>query len=1150
MSTSFLSPGVYVREIDFSLYASNLSTTSVGCVGYATKGPINNPQYVTNPVQFATVFGDPDLSMSGPYAALQFLAMGRQLWYVRVAETNEAENPTTPYLSLPATVTLKEAATKAKVTGRKTNLVSMNSSNNVLTFKVDGTSSVIDITWALGGATTITKSISEIVNELNKNNNFSAYFLATLSPTGALSIERILPGNSHGFSIIGSGLTNIFGSTFVVNDPPIAWGTGTIAEKASILGNTTLPATVTVPSAATLTLVVDGTNRVITFPTHSGGTIYTQVDLLDFLNTHSIFTTYELVATIVAGALYVTFAATQADPDVNKMLMLGGSSGSTGDLLFGSINAAKYMVGTSAPNLVITSANKELLFKTVQASDGTFNDYKVTLTPGDYSASQKATTTLTATGTIGNTDTVTLGAKTYTFKTNLTGAAAIAASGTLTSTGTAPDDGDQVLLGVRTYTFKTTLTTGGSVAWEVFINGSAANALANLALAVNAGSGAGTEYGTGTTANATIEAATPTATTLLFTARTAGVAGNSLATTTPTNVGATLSFDDTTLLTGADLVATVANEVHIGGSDASALDNLLKAVNFGTGIGTDYSTGTVINATVTATVNTNTTQGFEVKTAGTAGNATASQENTTGARLAFPATTFATPGTGTDSNDGGDLVLHIEDRLKYATDGSLANDGSLNIFDLSGDFTTTLDTTLISMVYTGAKDYVVYDVTGSAFKSVFGQNPVQKYKTTVSSDVLTATATSDGTWGNKLAVVISNVDAVNDTFDLNVFERGFLVERYEKLVKTPSRLTDPITGIETDNPKFLEHAINGISSRITVVNDITTGETLLPSATAFNTTVALTGGNDGVAAITNPSTFIGISDATVTTGLQLFRNPEQVDVNVIMAPGIASAPVINAMFDICNFRHDCMALVDTPLGLRPQQVVDWVNGTGDYANEHAAFNTSLGATYWPWLQIYDPVNQQLVWTPPSGHLSYVYAFTDYNSETWFAPAGLNRGHLSTPVKTEYIPTLGERDLLYQNNINPIATFIKDGINVWGQKTLQRTPTALDRVNVRRLMLYLEKVVATSVRTINFEPSDRTTWIQVINLIEPFLESVKSRRGVTEFKIVCDETTNTKDVIDRNEMNIRIFIRPTKTAEFISVNFIITDSGTAFTELVF
>src|ERR1035437_5671738 len=215
MSTSFLSPGVYVREIDFSLYASNLSTTSVGCVGYATKGPINNPQYVTNPVQFATVFGDPDLSMSGPYAALQFLAMGRQLWYVRVAETNEAENPTTPYLSLPATVMLSEAATKAKLTGTKTNLVSMGASNNTLTFKVDGTSSVIDIVFSLG-----VKSISEIANALNKDNNFLAYFLATLSPTGALSIERILSGDSHGFSVVGNGLTNIFGSPFVVNNPP------------------------------------------------------------------------------------------------------------------------------------------------------------------------------------------------------------------------------------------------------------------------------------------------------------------------------------------------------------------------------------------------------------------------------------------------------------------------------------------------------------------------------------------------------------------------------------------------------------------------------------------------------------------------------------------------------------------------------------------------------------------------------------------------------------------------------------------------------------------------------------------------------------------------------------------------------------------
>jgi phage tail sheath protein FI len=865
MSTSFLSPGVYVREIDFSLYVPNLSTTAVGCVGYATKGPINQPQYITNPVQFSTTFGEPTPSMSGPYAALQFLSMGRQMWYVRVAEANESGAGTNPYTSLPASVVLSEASTKAKITGKKTNVVSLTySTADTLTFKVDGTSSVISFTWTLVSGQTITKSISEIANDLNKNANFAAYFIATLSPTGALAIERLLAGSSHGFQIAGNALTPIFGSDFNVSAPPTAWGTGTVEESAYILGNQPFPSPhLSVSTGDKLGFNIKGSVTTITLPDTAD---YDLTAFVDLLNAQAGFTAAKLQASAVADTLFIS----STDTAVTRLMLSDVGSGDIGTAVFGKVNKDKTITGYAAPATAITSNTNTLKFRAIKGSDGTYTDYSIYLVP---------------------------------------------AAGPLTPA------------------------------------------------------------------------------------------------------------------------------------------QFVDAINLGLATASD---GTAVPVDLTAT---------------------------------------------------------------YVA--------------------TVADTNKVLITYTGAKDYVVYDVNSTAFAASFGQMPYEKYQSTVANDVLTITATSDGTWGNKLAIAVANVDAVNSTFDLNVYERGYLVERFEKLVKTPDT-----------SAKYVETAINGVSTRITVVNDIALGQTLLPAANVLGTTTALTGGLDGVASVMNPSTFIGYSDATATTGLQLFRNPEQVDVNLLMVPGIASAPVINAMVDICVFRHDCMALVDPPFGLKPQEVVDWANGAGVYASEHAAFNTSYAALYWPWLQIYDPVNAQLVWTAPSGHISYVYAYTDYNSETWFSPAGLNRGHLSTPVKTEYIPTLGERDLLYQSNVNPIATFIKDGINVWGQKTLQRTPTALDRVNVRRLMLYLEKVVATAVRTLTFEPSDKTTWIQFINLVEPFLESVKSRRGVTEFKVVCDETTNTSDVIDRNEMQARIYIRPTKAAEFISIDFVLTDSGTAFSELVY
>jgi phage tail sheath protein FI len=181
-----------------------------------------------------------------------------------------------------------------------------------------------------------------------------------------------------------------------------------------------------------------------------------------------------------------------------------------------------------------------------------------------------------------------------------------------------------------------------------------------------------------------------------------------------------------------------------------------------------------------------------------------------------------------------------------------------------------------------------------------------------------------------------------------------------------------------------------------------------------------------------------------------------------------------------------------------------------------------------------------------------YAYNDNTAEVWYAPAGLNRGHLSTPLKADYNPTKGEHDLLYGdgNAVNPIATFKQDGLNIWGQRTLKRTPSALDRVNVRRLLLYLEKVLATATRSLVFEPNDSSTWLSFRNLVTPLLDSVKTRRGITEFKVVCDATVNTPDVIERNEMKAMIYIKPTKTAEFIQLNFIVTSQNSSFEELVF
>ena len=414
-------------------------------------------------------------------------------------------------------------------------------------------------------------------------------------------------------------------------------------------------------------------------------------------------------------------------------------------------------------------------------------------------------------------------------------------------------------------------------------------------------------------------------------------------------------------------------------------------------------------------------------------------------------------------------------------------------------------------------------------------------------------ALSAGTWGNDVSVGFENVNSANRTFDMLVYYKGTAVERYTSLVRTPSNLGADSKGQTVPNPKYVETATaNSSFVKVTdLEKDVNVYYATLPKDSGRGNYSTLSDGSNGAPASYNVAPYIGTLQGNVATGLQHYRNPESYDINVLCAPGISDAAVINEMIDICTTRADCMALVDPPQGLTPQQVVDWHNGVGDY-NDHAAFNSSYAALYYPWLQIYDPISSAKIWTPPSGHMAKVYAYSDRTSELWFAPAGLSRGHLTVPVKAEYLPSKGELDLLYGNGnaVNPIATFKTDGINVWGQRTLQRAPTALDRVNVRRTLLYLEKVLSTASRKLVFEPNDPSTWTTFRRLVTPLLQGVKDRRGLSDYKVVCDATVNTPDVVEQNMMKAYIFVKPMKTVEFIQLNFVLTSQSSSFTEQVY
>jgi phage tail sheath protein FI len=208
-------------------------------------------------------------------------------------------------------------------------------------------------------------------------------------------------------------------------------------------------------------------------------------------------------------------------------------------------------------------------------------------------------------------------------------------------------------------------------------------------------------------------------------------------------------------------------------------------------------------------------------------------------------------------------------------------------------------------------------------------------------------------------------------------------------------------------------------------------------------------------------------------------------------------------------------------------------------------DTSYGATYWPWVQTADPDLGNAVWAPASTLIPAVYAFNDNSTEAWFAPAGFNRGGLSTVVRAERKLTQGDRDSLYQGNVNPIATFPNQGVVVFGQKTLQKKASALDRVNVRRLLITVKDYISQIADNLVFEQNTIATRNSFLSQVNPYLTSVQQRQGLYAFKVVMDDSNNTADVIDRNQLVGQIYLQPTKTAEFIYLDFNLTPTGATF-----
>jgi phage tail sheath protein FI len=207
-------------------------------------------------------------------------------------------------------------------------------------------------------------------------------------------------------------------------------------------------------------------------------------------------------------------------------------------------------------------------------------------------------------------------------------------------------------------------------------------------------------------------------------------------------------------------------------------------------------------------------------------------------------------------------------------------------------------------------------------------------------------------------------------------------------------------------------------------------------------------------------------------------------------------------------------------------------------------DSNYTATYWPWVQTPNGSNGAPIFVPPSVKVPGALAFNDKNSAPWYAPAGLNRGIL-TASDTKPRLTQADRDTLYQARINPIAFFVNEGVCVWGQKTLQARPSALDRVNVRRLLIAVKKFIASSTRYLVFEQNTDVTRSRFLNIVNPYMEQVRANQGLYAFRVIMDQTNNTPDLVDQNILYGQIFLQPTRTAEFIVLDFNIQPTGAAF-----
>jgi len=398
-----------------------------------------------------------------------------------------------------------------------------------------------------------------------------------------------------------------------------------------------------------------------------------------------------------------------------------------------------------------------------------------------------------------------------------------------------------------------------------------------------------------------------------------------------------------------------------------------------------------------------------------------------------------------------------------------------------------------------------------------------------------------GVWDNKIGIVITDVKdgtetepTLQHTFTIEIwYENDDGV--YENVESYSVSRKHKLDGY--GKQLYLEDRINGVSQYIVVADNTVLANTVVPQAQAVR--LDFLNGSDGTTLL----------DADYVSGWDEFTNPDDVDIRLLLNGGVTSVAVQQKLLTVAEARADCIAILDVPYS-SITSVMDMVT----FRNTTQNFNSSYCALYAAWVKIYDRYNDLLINVPLSGYIGAQMAYNDYVGKPWDAPAGFTRGILNV-LEASNVFTEGERDVLYAAQINPVQMFRGEGVVIWGQKTEQVKASALNRVNVRRLLIVIEKAMAIALRQFEFEPNNTNTRFRIVALLEEYLGALSAQgafqteAGDEGFHVVCSTTNNTPAVIDNQELHVDVFVKPVRVAEFIQLQTIVTTTGASFSELI-